>query len=167
MRPRRHFIVLVMILALTVSAGILASGCVDGPGMTPVPPPATEPMGAPPQPPGGGGAPSNGTGGTPPPEGNGDVVELSISANNQSFSTDTLTAPAGATVHLEFNNEEAVGHNVSLYESSARAQIFFVGEVFVGPATETYTFDAPPEPGEYFFVCDVHPETMTGTFIAE
>jgi plastocyanin len=31
-------------------------------------------------------------------------------------------------------------------------------------STTTYTFEAP-DPGEYFFRCDVHPVDMTGTFV--
>jgi plastocyanin len=31
----------------------------------------------------------------------------------------------------------------------------------------TYEFDAPEEPGAYFFRCDVHPTAMTGTFRVE
>ncbi|MDQ4076493.1 MAG: hypothetical protein M3220_09635 [Chloroflexota bacterium] len=33
--------------------------------------------------------------------------------------------------------------------------------------TITYEFDAPSEPGTYYFQCDVHPTTMTGDFIVE
>ncbi|MGH2556020.1 MAG: cupredoxin domain-containing protein, partial [Actinomycetota bacterium] len=39
----------------------------------------------------------------------------------------------------------------------------FQGSLNTGPTTAVYTFRAPPRPGSYFFQCDVHPTTMTGT----
>jgi plastocyanin len=31
-------------------------------------------------------------------------------------------------------------------------------------ATEDVAFNAPSTPGSYYFRCDVHPDTMDGTF---
>jgi plastocyanin len=60
------------------------------------------------------------------------------------------------------------GHNFALYESKAAETEIFVGEIINGPdETITYEFEAPSEPGTYFFRCDVHPLTMTGRFIVE
>jgi plastocyanin len=42
----------------------------------------------------------------------------------------------------------------------------FVGEVFSGAASRIYIFDAP-DPGTYYFRCDVHPQVMTGTAVVE
>lgn len=92
-------------------------------------------------------------------------VTLRISADNIAFNKSELSAPAGAEVTIVFNNKEAVPHNVSVYETSEMASEIFVGKVITGPKTIEYTFTAPSEPGDYFFVCDVHPRTMTGTFI--
>ena len=94
-------------------------------------------------------------------------VEIRISADNIAFNKDELTVPAGAEVTLVFNNKEAVPHNVAVYETDAMEEIIFQGEVFRGPRKVTYTFTAPDEPGTYFFVCDVHPRTMTGDFVVE
>lgn len=96
----------------------------------------------------------------------GDLVELEISAENIEFNKDTLTAPAGARVRLTFTNDDAVPHNVAVYESEDAEEEIFVGEIFSGPTeTMVYEFDAPDERGTYFFRCDVHPQ-MTGDFIA-
>jgi plastocyanin len=92
-------------------------------------------------------------------------VTLSISADNIAFNKSELSAPAGAEVTIVFDNKEAVPHNVAVYETSDMSSEIFVGEVITGPQTIEYTFTAPDEAGEYFFVCDVHPRTMTGTFI--
>lgn len=40
----------------------------------------------------------------------------------------------------------------------------FQGQVVIGPALITYSFDAPIDTGTYFFRCDVHPKVMTGDF---
>lgn len=69
---------------------------------------------------------------------------------------------------VEFTNEEALPHNLSVYDSRAREDEIFVGEVIAGSGSEiTYEFTAPEQPGDYFFVCDIHPFQMTGTFEVE
>ncbi len=63
------------------------------------------------------------------------------------------------------NNDVNIPHNFALYTDSKATTPIFVGNLVSGPVTVTYTFTAPATPGHYFFRCDVHPETMTGTFI--
>jgi plastocyanin len=92
-------------------------------------------------------------------------TELAIAAVNLAFDTDCLAAPAGEPFTIGFDNQEAVPHNLAIYDSEAAAQEFFVGEVFTGPATQTYDVEPIDEEGELFFRCDVHPSTMTGTFV--
>jgi plastocyanin len=85
-------------------------------------------------------------------------------AEGLQFDTGRITVHPGETVEVRFRNEDAgVQHNFSLYASEDATESLFEGEIFAGVATMTYTFQAPP-PGEYFFRCDVHPTTMTGTF---
>ncbi|MEX0763011.1 MAG: PQQ-binding-like beta-propeller repeat protein [Dehalococcoidia bacterium] len=144
----------------------------ETPTGTGTPPPSPTPAGTvtatpspAPTPPAATPAPSPSPTGTP---GNGDAVMLTITADNIAFDKDTLTAPAGAQVELELINEEGLPHNVSVYETSDMQNEIFVGELITGPnATITYEFTAPEEPGDYFFVCDVHPVRMTGTFVVE
>ncbi len=95
------------------------------------------------------------------------IVRIRISADDIAFNKDELTVPAGAEVNLLFNNKEPVPHNIAVYTSDSMEEIIFQSEVFSGPKKVTYTFTAPDEPGTYFFVCDVHPRTMTGDFIVE
>ena len=54
----------------------------------------------------------------------------------------------------------------SIYTDSSASQALFTGALVTGPKTATYKVDAL-EPGTYFFRCDVHPTTMTGTFIVK
>jgi plastocyanin len=84
-----------------------------------------------------------------------------IAAEELSFSTGRLEAPAGESFRLVFENQASVPHNVSIHRGE---EAVFEGEVVAGPTTVTYSVPAL-EPGEYAFVCDIHPE-MSGTLVA-
>lgn len=92
-------------------------------------------------------------------------VQVSLTAQNLAFDKGTITVPSGSTVTLTFKNMDAgVPHNFALYTDSHATTPIFVGTIVTGVTTTTYTFTAPATPGSYFFRCDVHPTTMTGTF---
>jgi plastocyanin len=76
--------------------------------------------------------------------------------------TDLVLHGPGKAVVKFSNRDDAIQHNVAIYEDDSAAEALFVGPVIDGGASTTYVFDAPP-PGEYFLRCDVHPDTMTGT----
>ncbi|OGO07454.1 MAG: hypothetical protein A2Y92_02725 [Chloroflexi bacterium RBG_13_57_8] len=82
------------------------------------------------------------------------------------FDKQTITVPAGASVTMNFVNEDSVPHNFALYTDSSAATPIFVGEV-IGKRSIVYSFVAPGTPGSYFFRCDVHPISMTGTFVVQ
>jgi plastocyanin len=89
-----------------------------------------------------------------------------LTARNLAFDKTTFTVPAGATVALTFiNDDPGVQHNFALYTDSTATTPIFRGGTVTGQITTVYTFTAPSQPGTYFFRCDVHPTTMTGTFI--
>jgi plastocyanin len=95
-------------------------------------------------------------------------AELALLAQDNLFEPTRLVAPAGAPVTLVFTSEDAAPHNFAIYTNTAAEEEVFVGQTFSGPGeTVTYNFDAPEDPGEYFFRCDVHPVEMTGTFVSE
>ncbi len=80
----------------------------------------------------------------------------------------TITVKAGAPVTVNFNNKDSgIPHNFSVYTNSSATTAIFTGQIVTGPATTTYTFNAPSSPGTYFFRCDVHPTIMTGQFIVQ
>lgn len=107
-------------------------------------------------PPGGGTAPAD-------CEPEGDV--LSIVAQGLAFDKDCLAAEAGQPFTIEFDNQDAdTPHNVAIYTEPG-GESLFEGELFPGPATQTYEPSPIDEPGELFFQCDAHPTTMTGTFV--
>jgi plastocyanin len=88
-----------------------------------------------------------------------------ISAASLAFDTDTLAGPAGNQFTIVFHNDDAgVPHNVSIYQDSSAVVALFVGETVTGPAMAEYPVNAL-DAGTYFFRCDVHPSTMTGTFV--
>jgi plastocyanin len=84
-----------------------------------------------------------------------------IAAEELSFSTDRLEAPAGQPFRLVFENQASVPHNVSIHRGE---DAVFEGEVVAGPTRVTYAVPALG-PGEYAFMCDIHPE-MAGTLVA-
>jgi plastocyanin len=90
-------------------------------------------------------------------------------ASNSEFNTDSLTVQADGQLSIPFDNQDTFDHNVAVYENEADGQAqenpIFQGELISNSST-TYTFDAP-EPGDYYFQCDVHAAAMNGTLTIE
>jgi plastocyanin len=99
----------------------------------------------------------------PPPEGQpGGPGGVAIVAQNIAFDTSEISLPAGGQAAIDFDNRDpGIPHNVAVY-TEAGGEALFQGEVITGPASITYRFPAP-QPGQYYFQCDVHPTTMSGT----
>jgi plastocyanin len=92
---------------------------------------------------------------------------VTIVAQNIKFDKSTITATAGLDVTVTLDNRDAgVLHNIAFYPNRSATSKIFGGPIITGPATNTSTFPAPGA-GNYFFRCDVHPDTMTGTFIVQ
>jgi plastocyanin len=108
-------------------------------------------------------APTSETSGPPTPSAPGEVV-IQLRAQNLLFDTRSLTARPNAPVVIQFNNADAgVLHNFALYNNNTASQKIFGGELVTGPIVTNYRFTSPAA-GTYFFRCDVHPDTMTGSF---
>lgn len=92
-------------------------------------------------------------------------ADATIVAANIAFDTNQLQLPAGGAATLALVNEDAAEHNVSIYETQeeglALEGAIFEGEIIQGGASIVYEIPAP-EPGDYYFQCDVHPN-MNGT----
>jgi nitrite reductase (NO-forming) len=96
-----------------------------------------------------------------------DGTKLSIVAKGAVFTTDCLAAPAGKAFTITFDNADpGVPHNVSIYTDDSASQALFTGDLVSGPKKIVYEVPAL-DPGTYFFRCDVHPTTMTGTFVVK
>ena len=77
------------------------------------------------------------------------------------FDTAEIALPPEAPVTITFENRDPVPHNLSIYTAPGGDPIFQETPV-PGPTTVEYSFTSPA-PGEYYFQCDVHPTTMSGT----
>ena len=97
---------------------------------------------------------------TPPPAvAEGECAEtIQIAANNTQFDRDDFEVPADTPFCIEFENQEDVPHNVSIYDGD---EALFTGEILNEAGTITYEVPALPA-GDYLFICDVHPDTMVG-----
>ncbi|OGO07453.1 MAG: hypothetical protein A2Y92_02715 [Chloroflexi bacterium RBG_13_57_8] len=91
-------------------------------------------------------------------------MTIDLVTRNMAFDKTTITVPAGALMTINFDNQDSVPHNFALYTDSSAATSIFVGQT-IGKGSLTYKFTAPSTPGSYFFRCDVHPTSMTGTFV--
>lgn len=93
------------------------------------------------------------------------AVTVDITAQDTSFDKQEIDAPAGAHVTVHMTNKDNVIHNIAFYKDSAGNEAIAVGDLFKGPnATKDLSFDAPKQPGTYYFHCDVHPDQMHGAF---
>ena len=98
-----------------------------------------------------------------PGQSTGSGAEVALEASEVSFGVSRLTAPADESLTLRFSNDSSVAHNVSIYRSDGES--LFTGEIFTGPRVIEYAIPALAA-GSYQFVCDVHPQQMTGTLVA-
>jgi plastocyanin len=101
---------------------------------------------------------------TPSAATNGEVVEISVATDAGgalTFDPGEITVPAGATVRLTFTNRATVPHNLTFDDPIGAAT-----DTVIDPGdSQTIEFTAP-EPGEYTFVCTLHPG-MEGTLLVE
>jgi plastocyanin len=115
--------------------------------------------------PGGGGTPT----GPPPCEPDGTSLPLTAppGALGTGFDTNCLAAPAGEAVTIDFSNQDTPPHNFSIYRDSSAAERLFEGDIVNAGESTTYEVDPIEEEGQFFFRCDLHPTTMTGTFVVQ
>ena len=109
----------------------------------------------------------------PAPVGTPELIEpfegrtVEVVAQNIQFDLREITVPANGRVRVRLDNRDTgVEHNIAFYQSSTNLQPVSpgsVGLIFVGPGVDDTAFDIPTA-GSYFFRCDIHPTTMTGTF---
>ncbi|MGE3073931.1 MAG: cupredoxin domain-containing protein [Dehalococcoidia bacterium] len=103
------------------------------------------------------------SGAGPTPEAAG--TEVTVTAKNIAFDKTELRVPAGREVTVTFVNDDgATPHNFHVSGPGgfeAKTEIFTEDDG--GSRELTFT---PAQPGEYTFVCDVHPNQMKGTIVA-
>jgi plastocyanin len=87
---------------------------------------------------------------------------VEISADNTAFDASVIEAPAGKAFTISFTNNESAQHNVAVYTEEGGDEIV-IGE-YIGEGVTTEVQVPALDAGEYFFVCDIHPE-MNGTVV--
>jgi plastocyanin len=91
------------------------------------------------------------------------VTEQTITSTKTEFDVEAFAVPAGEEITLTYANQHGgVPHNVHI-EMPGDPKT----EVKPGPDEQTITFPAPNEPGEFDYICDVHPGQMRGTMVVE
>lgn len=91
--------------------------------------------------------------------------EVAVSADDLEFNAEVIEAPAGEPFTITLTNDDSVPHNISVYTEEGGDEIVH-GDVIDGGQTATVNVPAL-DPGEYFFVCDLHPADMTGSVVVE
>jgi plastocyanin len=90
---------------------------------------------------------------------------VDLSADDLAFDASTIQAPAGEAFTITFTNLESQPHNVAVLTEEGGDEVVR-GEVITGPDAEDVVEVPALEPGEYYFLCDVHPD-MNGTIVVE
>ena len=90
---------------------------------------------------------------------------VDLSAEDLAFDASTIQAPAGEEFTITFTNLESQPHNVAVLTQEGGDEVVR-GDVITGPDAETTITVPALEPGEYYFLCDVHPD-MNGTIVVE
>jgi plastocyanin len=94
-----------------------------------------------------------------------DGTTLKITARDNRFDRQCLAGPAGTPLTVTFANlDRGVVHNLAIYRDAQLSGALFKGKLVQGVTTVVYKVPALPA-GSYYFQCDVHPQTMNGTFV--
>jgi mono/diheme cytochrome c family protein len=104
---------------------------------------------------------------TPTPAIEAQVLNIAAVPVSQ-FDTETLTASSTfPSVRIMMDNQDdGNNHNIAVYTDETASDDFAFGPVCTGPCENYIQFEMP-EPGTYYFQCDVHPSLMFGDFIVE
>lgn len=90
---------------------------------------------------------------------------LAIAANGTAFDKTDLSAPANSPITIEFDNQEALPHNIKIFKDALNGETVYDGKIVTGPIKEIYDV-GPLAAGSYPFVCIVH-TNMTGTLTVQ
>ena len=114
------------------------------------------------------------TGPTPAcqPSGSSTTLQIAapVGAATNGFDKTCLAVAAGKAFKVDFTNsdQDSIVHNWALFTDSSGSSQLGGGTTSepVSPGqTQSYSIKALPA-GQYFYRCDFHPTTMTGTFVA-
>ena len=174
--PRLPLAALALIAVTALAAG--ACSTASAPGWTYAPAPSATPVpsgsGSPSAAPSGSTAPSAAPTPAPsastsvPASGSAGGTSLTITATDgaatSGFDPKTLEGPANTAFTVVFDNQDATTgpHNWVLKDSTGAKVNIGDTSFFAAPAKKEYQVPALA-PGDYPFLCEVHPASMTGT----
>ncbi|HEV8573042.1 MAG TPA: cupredoxin domain-containing protein [Actinomycetota bacterium] len=118
------------------------------------------------------GGPTGPPTGPPPCEPSGTSLSIAAppGASGTGFDQTCLAVPAGKPFTVDFANDDNIPHNWALYTDDSASEHLGGGspsEPIAGGQSKTYEVDPIDDPGQYFYRCDFHPTTMTGTFVVQ
>ena len=100
--------------------------------------------------------------GSPVPAGSPSGDTVSVVAKDITFTTPSVSAPAGKAFTIAFDNQDGAPHNIVISDPSG-AQVF-KGEVV---SSQKVDYQVPAlAAGSYSFLCEVHPD-MKGTITVQ
>jgi len=101
----------------------------------------------------------------------GPTTDLKVNMTDFMFDPATYTVPAGETITLELTNNGSVTHEFvimkfgtdigSEFDDADKENVYWETQLDPG-SSETFTFTAPSEPGEYQVVCGVEGHFQAG-----
>jgi plastocyanin len=101
-----------------------------------------------------------------PASGGGEGTTITIVGVSSTFDEEELEAPAGPITIVFDNQDSGIVHNVRFFDGDdADADVVGETELEIGPIEQTLEMEL--DEGSYFFQCDAHPATMTGTLVVE
>lgn len=107
-------------------------------------------------------------GGEPEGPGASNPFALEVTARDNVFAQTSLTMAADAAVTVELTNRGLIKHNIHFLTAKGGETLAdgAEGKFIDGGQSEILSFQSPA-PGTYFYQCDLHPDTMTGTLTVE
>ena len=91
-------------------------------------------------------------------------TRVEVEARNLAFRPTCLAAPADTPFTIELRNRDSLPHDVAIKRDAEARDDLFRGET-VQRGRTTYRVPALPA-GTWVFYCTVHPQQMTGRFVA-
>lgn len=97
-----------------------------------------------------------------------DPFNLTVTGRDNFFDEESLTMAANADVTVTFTNRGLIKHNVHFLTAKGGDTLAegAAGNIIDGGQTDTLSFLSPAV-GEYYYQCDLHPDTMYGTLTVQ
>jgi plastocyanin len=84
-----------------------------------------------------------------------------LQAKGVAFEEKSLVVLGTKGFTIQFDNEDPTAHNVGIFDKQGGKELF-KGSVVTGPTTTNYKVK-PLKAGDYYYQCDIHPDSMNGT----